>query len=325
MNINNRKINYLRISITDRCNFNCRYCVPKEPFRHVSHDDVASYEEILKLVDIAVDLGITKIRITGGEPFVRKGIFSFLERLCEIKELNDISVTTNASLLTHEKLQRLWDIGIKRLNFSLDTLNRKKFSYITGKEKFDKVFDTILFAKKVGFSPIKINAVILKDINDDEICDLASISIDQPFQIRFIEYMPMGNANIDNSQQILTSHIKETIESSLGSLIPVKKSISEGPAKKFKIKNSKGGIGFITPVSEHFCNDCNRLRLTAQGRLRPCLLNDFEKDILTPLRNGASKEELKHLMQEVIIGKPASHNLGYENNKILSQMSSIGG
>ncbi|MCP3899069.1 MAG: radical SAM protein, partial [Desulfobacteraceae bacterium] len=173
MNINNRKINYLRISITDRCNFNCRYCVPKEPCNHVSHDDVASYEEILKLVDIAVDLGITKIRITGGEPFVRKGIFSFLERLCKIKELDDISITTNASLLTHEKLQRLWDIGIKRLNFSLDTLNSKKFSYITGKERFDKVFDTILFAEKVGFSPIKINAVILKDINDDEICDLA--------------------------------------------------------------------------------------------------------------------------------------------------------
>ena len=325
MKIDNRKINYLRISITDRCNFNCKYCVPKGPSLQVSHDKIASYEEILKLVDVAVDLGITKIRITGGEPFVRKGIFNFLEQLCQIKELNDISITTNASLLTHEKLKRLWDMGIRRLNFSLDTLNSDKFSYITGKDQFNKVFDTILFANKVGFSPIKINAVILKDINDNEICDLAAISIEHPFQIRFIEYMPMGNANIDNSQQILTSHIKETIESTLGTLIPVKKSINDGPAKKFKLENSKGGIGFITPVSEHFCNDCNRLRLTAQGKLRPCLLDDYEKDILTPLRNGASKEELKTLMQKVIKGKPSSHNLGYENNKIMSQMSSIGG
>ncbi len=325
MKIDNRKINYLRISITDRCNFNCKYCVPKEPSRQVAHDKIARYEEILKIVDLAVDLGITKIRITGGEPFVRKGIFNFLKQLCLIKELNDISITTNASLLTPDKLQRLWDMGIKRLNFSLDTLNSDKFSYITGKDQFNRVFDNILFAKKVGFSPIKINAVILKDINDNEICDLAAISIEHPFQIRFIEYMPMGNSNIENSQQILTSHIKATIESSLGPLIPVTKSINDGPAKKFKLENSKGGIGFITPISEHFCNDCNRLRLTALGKLRPCLLNDYEKDILTPLRNGASKEELKALIQKIIIEKPSSHNLGYENDKIMSQMSSIGG
>ncbi len=325
MKTDNRKINYLRISITDRCNFNCRYCVPKEPSLQVSHNEVASYEEILKLVDIAVDLGITKVRITGGEPFVRKGIFSFLERLCLIKELNDISITTNASLLTPEKLQRLWDMGIKRLNFSLDTLDNKKFSYITGKDKFTRVFETILTAKKVGFSPIKINAVVLKSINDDEIADLAAISIEHPFQIRFIEYMPMGNSNIDPSQQILTPYIKETIESNLGNLIPVTKNFNDGPAKKYKLENSKGEIGFITPVSQHFCNECNRLRLTAQGRLRPCLLDDYEKDILTPLRNGASKEELTVLMNEVILGKPSSHHLEYENNKIFSQMSSIGG
>jgi cyclic pyranopterin phosphate synthase len=325
MNIINRKINYLRISITDRCNFNCKYCVPKEPSRHVSHEAVARYEEILKLVDVAVDVGITKIRITGGEPFVRKGIFNFLEKLCLIKKLEDISITTNASLLTPEKLQRLWDMGIKRLNFSLDTLNNEQFAYITGKNQFNRVFDTILYAKKIGFSPIKINAVILKGINDDEISNLAAISIDHPFQIRFIEYMPMGNSNIDISQQILTSHIKETIESSLGSLIPVKKSINDGPAKKFKLENSKGEIGFITPVSEHFCHDCNRLRLTAQGKLRPCLLDDFETDILTPLRNGASKDELKTLMQKAIFKKPSSHKLGFDDNKIMSQMYSIGG
>ena len=325
MKIDNRKINYLRISITDRCNFNCRYCVPKEPAHHVAHDQVASYEEILELVDIAVELGITKVRITGGEPFVRKGIFNFLERLCLIKELTDISITTNASLLTPEKLQRLWDIGIKRLNFSLDTLKKEKFQYITGRDQFDNVFDTIHAALKIGFSPIKINAVILNDINDDEIADLAAISIDHPFHIRFIEYMPMGNSNIDNNQQILTPYIKKTIESALGKLIPVAKGLKDGPAKKYKLENSKGEIGFITPVSEHFCADCNRLRLTAQGKLRPCLLDDYEKDILSPLRNGASKEELKAIMHKVIIDKPSSHHLGYENNRIISQMSSIGG
>jgi len=325
MKNNKRKINYLRISITDRCNFNCRYCVPKDPFPHVSHDQIASYEEILKIVDIAVDLGITKIRITGGEPFVRKGIFSFLERLTTIDELNDISITTNASLLNAEKLQRLWDMGITRLNFSLDTLSAEKFIFITGRDQFTKVFDTIYAAKDIGFSPIKINAVVLKDINDDEITDLAAISIDQPFQIRFIEYMPMGNSKISNDQQVLTPYIKKTIESKFGELIPVTKKLKDGPAKKYRIKNSKGEIGFITPVSDHFCNECNRLRLTAQGRLRPCLLDDHEKDILTPLRNNASKKELTAIMEKVIIEKPASHHLAQINNRIFSQMSSIGG
>ncbi len=325
MNINGRTINYLRISITDRCNFNCRYCVPKGPERQVSHDDVASYEEILQLLSIAVGLGITKVRITGGEPFVRKGIFNFLERLCQVKELKDISITTNGSLLNREKLQHLFDMGITRLNFSLDTLNKDKFEYITGKDKFDKVFDTIHTAREVGFFPIKINAVILSGINEQEISDLAGISIEYPFQIRFIEYMPMGNSNIDNDQQILTPYLKKTIESAYGPLMPVTQNKNDGPAKKYKIKNSKGEIGFITPVSEHFCSDCNRLRLTARGRLRPCLLDDYEKDILTPLRNGASKEELSTLIQEVIHGKPASHHLEQKYTKILSQMSSIGG
>ena len=325
MENDNRTINYLRISITDRCNFNCKYCVPKEPSLQVAHSEVASYEEILQLVDIAVDLGITKVRITGGEPFVRKGILGFLEKLCQIKELNDISITTNASLLNKEKLQRLWDMGITRLNFSLDTLKADKFSYITGRDKFSRVFDTIHIARDIGFSPIKINVVVLKGINDDEIADLAAISIEQPFQIRFIEYMPMGNSNIDNNQQVLTPYIKQTIESKFGELIPVTKSFKDGPAKKYKIKNSRGEVGFITPVSQHFCDDCNRLRLTAQGRLRPCLLDDYEKDILTPLRKGASKEELTAIMHKVIIDKPSCHHLGYANNKIISQMSSIGG
>jgi len=325
MNTTIRKVNYLRISLTDRCNFNCRYCVPKEPSLQVSHHQVARYEEILKLVDVGVGLGITKVRITGGEPFVRKGIFSFLKKLCLIKELKDISITTNASLLTPERLQRLWDMGIKRLNFSLDTLDPEKFSYITGRDQFQNVFNTIFNAHKIGFSPIKINAVVLKGVNDNEIVDLASLSINNPFQMRFIEYMPMGNSNIDISQQILSPQIKEEIESKLGSLIPVTKGINDGPAKKYKIEGSKGEIGLITPVSNHFCNDCNRLRLTAQGKLRPCLLNDYEKDILTPLRNGASKEELTALMHKVIIEKPSSHHLEYKNKKIISQMSSIGG
>jgi GTP 3',8-cyclase len=325
MKTDKRIINYLRISITDRCNFNCRYCVPKGPERHVSHDQVARYEEILKLVDVAVGLGITKVRITGGEPFVRKGIFTFLKKLCLIKELDDISITTNASLLTPEKLQRLWNMGIKRLNFSLDTLDNDRFSYITGKDRFKRVLDTIFAAKEIGFSPIKINAVVLKGINDDEISDLASLSIDHPFHIRFIEYMPMGNSNIELSQQILTPFIKKEIESSFGSLIPCTKNFNDGPAKKYKIENSKGEIGFITPVSQHFCDNCNRLRLTAQGKLRPCLLDDYEKDILTPLRKGASKDELTLIMNQVILGKPSCHHLEYENNKIISQMSSIGG
>ena len=323
----NRTINYLRISVTDRCNFRCKYCVPASPFTVIEHKKIARYEEILKITKLACELGITKVRITGGEPFVRKNIFSFLEQLCAIECLNDISITTNGALLTRGKIEKLSALGIKRLNFSLDTLDPEKFARITGRNRFQRVWKSIITSNELGISPVKINAVVLKGINDDEIVDLAALTLDFPFHIRFIEYMPMGDSAVEKDQQMLTKEIKEKIESRFGKLTPAQRTANDGPAKKFKIAKAQGIIGFITPISSHFCSDCNRLRLTSRGTLRPCLLNNYEKDILNPLRNNASDDELKRIILAALTKKPSFHGLNDLSSKAIpiSHMTSIGG
>ena len=323
----NRTINYLRISVTDRCNFRCKYCIPASPFTVIEHKKIARYEEILKITKLACELGITKVRITGGEPFVRKDIFSFLEQLCAIKCLNDISITTNGALLTRGKIEKLSLLGIKRLNFSLDTLDPEKFNRITGRDRFQRVWESIITSHELGISPVKINAVVLKGINDDEIVDLAALTLDFPFHIRFIEYMPMGDSDVEKDQQMLTKEIKKKIESRFGKLTSVKQTANDGPAKKFKIAKAQGIIGFITPISSHFCSDCNRLRLTSRGTLRPCVLNNYEKDILNPLRNNASDYELKKIILAALTKKPSFHGLNDLSAKSIpiSHMTSIGG
>ncbi len=323
----NRTINYLRISVTDRCNFRCKYCIPSSPFTVIEHKKIARYEEILKITRLACELGITKVRITGGEPFVRKNLFSFLEKLCAIECLNDVSITTNGALLTRAKIEKLSALGIKRLNFSLDTLNPEKFARITGRDRFQRVWESIITSHELGISPVKINAVVLKGINDDEIGDIAALTLDYPFHIRFIEYMPMGDSAVEKGQQMLTKEIKEKIESRFGELTPVQRTANDGPAKKFQIAKAKGIIGFITPISSHFCDDCNRLRFTSRGTLRPCLLNNYEKDILNPLRNNASDDELKKIILTALTKKPSFHGLNdlSAKNIAISHMTSIGG
>lgn len=322
-----RSINYLRISVTDRCNFRCRYCIPSSPFNVIEHQKIARYEEILKITRLACDLGITKVRITGGEPFVRKGILDFIEDMCRIKSLQDISITTNGALLNREKIGRLLDMGIKRLNFSLDTLDPEKFFKITQRARFDKVWQAIIAAHEMGMSPLKINAVVLKGINDDEIEDITALTLKYPFHIRFIEYMPMGDSDVEKQQQMLTNEISERIETRFGKLIPVRRTRNDGPAKKYQIPNARGIVGFITAISSHFCSECNRLRLTSRGTLRPCLLNNYEKDILNPLRNGASDEELKQIIISALDKKPSYHGLTEHDVKgaPISHMTSIGG
>ena len=323
----NRTINYLRISITDRCNFRCRYCVPSTPFSVIEHGKIARYEEILRIARLACDLGITKIRITGGEPFVRKDIFSFLEQLCAIKSLKDVSITTNGSLLTREKIEKLISLGIKRLNFSLDTLDPVRFEQITGRDRFQQVWEAIFTSHELGINPVKINGVMFRGINDDEIEAITALTLKFPFHIRFIEYMPMGDSAVEKQQQILTQEIKSRIESRFGELEPVKKGSNDGPAKKFKIKGAMGIVGFITPISSHFCAECNRLRLTSRGTLRPCLLNNYEKDIINPLRNGVSDDELKDIILTALTKKPSFHGLSDSSGKDIpiSHMTSIGG
>ncbi len=320
----NRKLNYLRISITDRCNLKCVYCVPYDFIPKLPHKEILSYEEILHIVKISVRLGISKVRITGGEPLVRKGVYDFLEQLTKIQGLLDISLTTNGVLLK-DNINKIKSAGIKRINISLDTLNRKKFRQITGYDFFNQIWEGIELAQKMGFDPIKINVVPLKGVNYDELLDIAALSIAYPFHIRFIEYMPMGTNQMEIGRHLLFPEIKKQINQ-LGKLIPVEKGMNDGPAERFKFESARGEIGFIRPISRHFCNTCNRLRLTASGQLRPCLMSDVQVDLKTPLRKGCSDDELTEVFLKAVRLKPSEHNLSVDHPAgISAQMCAIGG
>jgi len=320
----NRHLNYLRISITDRCNLKCIYCVPRDLIPRLSHDDILTYEEILRLVRIGIKLGISKIRVTGGEPLVRKGVYGFLSDLSGIDGLADLSLTTNGVSLK-ANLKKIKAAGIKRINISLDTLNRAKFERITGFNLFDQVWQGIEMALDMGFHPIKLNIVALNGINDDELTDMARLSFEYPLHIRFIEYMPIGESQIGNGPLLLAPEIKKRI-SVLGSLIPVANTIDDGPAQRYHFEGAAGEIGFIHALSHHFCDRCNRLRLTARGRLRPCLLSDHHEDVKEVMRTGGTDEELMEVFFKAVRHKPSDHNLAIQNpSRVCGQMSSIGG
>ena len=320
----NRHLNYLRISITDRCNLKCIYCVPPDLIPRLSHDEILTYEEILRLVRIGIRLGISKIRVTGGEPLVRKGVYGFLTDLSGLDNLADLSLTTNGVLL-NANLDKIKAAGIKRVNISLDTLNRSKFERITGVDLFNQVWQGIEMALSMGFHPIKLNIVALNGINDDELTDMARLSFHYPLHIRFIEYMPIGKSQIGNAPLLLAPEIKKRI-SALGKLVPLPKTINDGPAQRYHFEGAAGEIGFIHALSHHFCDRCNRLRLTARGRLRPCLLSDHQEDVKGIMRTGGTDEQLAEVFFKAVRHKPSDHNLAIQNtSRICDQMSSIGG
>ena len=307
----NRYLNYLRISITDRCNLKCIYCVPRDQIPRLSHDEILTYEEILRLVKVGVKLGISKIRVTGGEPLVRKGVYDFLSELRRIDGLADLSLTTNGVALK-DNLKKIKSAGIKRINISLDTLKREKFFQITGMDLFDQVWQGIERAREMAIFPIKINVVALNGINDDELIDMAQLSFDYPFHIRFIEYMPIGESQMGNGPLLLAPEIKKRI-SVLGNLVPVRNSANDGPAQRYQFEGALGEIGFIHALSHHFCDRCNRLRLTARGQLRPCLLSDRHEDFRGPLRSGCSDDQLAEIFFKAVSHKPSDHNLAQRN------------
>lgn len=320
----NRHLNYLRISITDRCNLRCLYCAPEGRIPKLSHNEILSYEEILRLVIIGTRLGIRKVRITGGEPLVRKDVYDLLYRLTGMRELEDVSLTTNGVLLA-ANARRIFDAGIRRINISLDSLNPQKYAQITGYDKFERVWTGIRLAQEIGFSPIKINVVAMRGINDDEILDFGRLSLEHPFHIRFIEYMPIGNSCTTSRDQILTPEIQRTI-AGLGDLIPVNSDHNDGPAKRYRLTGARGEIGFISAMSHHFCNRCNRLRLTADGRLRACLLSDQHESLKEPLRNGGSDEQLADIFRAAVRQKAAKHQICTDGMKrVKDQMQGIGG
>lgn len=320
-----RSISYLRLSLTDQCNLRCLYCTPQAINNKLNSVELLSYEEILRVVQLAVEMGVKKIRLTGGEPLVRRDITTFISGLADIKGLEDIRLTTNGVLLA-DHAEQLYQAGIRKLNISLDTLRPERFREITGADLFDRVWRGITTVRDMGFAPIKINVVAMNGINEDEFLDFAKLSLTEPYQVRFIEFMPMGKDTAwDKEKYISADTIKERLEK-LGSLNPVATAGMEGPARVFQFEGAKGKIGFISPISHHFCDKCNRLRLTSEGKLRSCLLTDQETDLKTIIREGGSDNDIKNALMATILNKPKGHKLNEKKSgNCHGQMSRIGG
>jgi cyclic pyranopterin phosphate synthase len=299
--------------------------MPKEGISPIGHSEILSYEEIARITRVAVEKGISKVRITGGEPLVRKDALYFVNLVSHIKGVEDLSMTTNGVLLK-DLAQPLFDAGIKRINISLDSLKANKYREITRKDCLTKVLEGIEEVVKVGFSPVKINVVAIRGFNDDEILNFAKLTLLNPYQIRFIEFMPIGPENNWTKKKSITSQeLKEKIEE-FQKLLPVDLKRLKGPAKIYRFKGARGEIGFISPLSDHFCSTCNRLRLTADGKLRTCLFSDEETDLKTFLRRGCSDLELKEIIDSAVLKKPKKHNVTPSVFKKCSRtMSRIGG
>lgn len=322
-----RRIDYLRISITDRCNLDCFYCSPFGGRIPMFHLEILRYEEILRLVEVAVSAGISKVRITGGEPLLRKEMVELCRMLANIKGVEGLALTTNGVLLEELALP-LFDAGVGRINVSLDTLLPEKFKKITGHDCLPRVLNGIKRAEEVGFSPVKINTVVMRGVNDDEIENLARITIEKPYHVRFIELMPTWDRSFTEQGPlfIAVEEIVKQVEK-VGSLNLEHKTESFGPARLCSLVGGIGKIGFITPMSQHFCGNCNRLRLTAEGKLRSCLFSETEIDIKEPLRAGASTKELVDIFKLAANAKPQWHALFYNQGRQVHRrsMNAIGG
>ena len=316
-----RSINYLRISVTDRCNLRCIYCMPPEGVPQMSHSEILSYEEIQTVVRAAVELGIHKVRFTGGEPLVRAELPKLVRLLSQIEGIEEFSLTTNGVLLKKYSLE-LKQAGLSRVNVSLDTLKPDKFRYITRLGELKTVLDGIQAAKEAGFEPVKINTVIMRDINDDEILDFAKMTYEDGWHVRFIELMPFKGA----AEFVPSTELRQHI-GLLGKLEPCASITGNGPATYYCLSGARGTVGFISPLTEiSFCSRCNRMRLASDGKLRPCLLGEDEIDLKMPLRNNASMEELKSMILKAVASKPEHHHLeGGNVRPVNRRMSQIGG
>ncbi|MBN2656969.1 MAG: GTP 3',8-cyclase MoaA [Spirochaetales bacterium] len=322
-----RHIDYMRVSLTDRCNFRCRYCMPEEGIDMLSHREILSFEEILRVISVAVKRGITKIRLTGGEPLVRKGVPGLIRRIKSIEGISSVSMTTNGYLLG-EMAHELKESGLDRVNISLDSIKREKFQHITRRDGLEMVISGIDKAIEAGLSPIKLNTVVIGGTNDDEILDLVRFAAGRKLTLRFIEQMPFSD---DNRDDFISAHeIKDIIAGKFGTAsVP---DIDEsalfkgfGPSEHYRFGENGPVVGFITPISNHFCSRCNRLRLTADGKLKPCLLSHDEIDLRTALRSGCSDRDLEGILSYAVDRKPKGHLLNSDIFERSRGMSKIGG
>lgn len=328
-----RTIDYLRISLTDRCNFRCIYCMPEDGVCQMGHDEILRIEEIERLVNVAASIGIRSVRLTGGEPLVRKGVVDLVRNITNIPGIENVSMTTNGVLLPSmaEDLKRA---GLSRVNISLDTLDPEQFKYITRVGKLEDTMAGIDAALETGFDPVKVNAVTVRSLDQDFLA-FAKLSIDRPLHVRFIEFMPVGaseSTGVDGagwgkrdvipSEELIGMINERAVEEGMPELVPAGKNpLGWGPARYYEFPGAQGTVGFISPLSRHFCSECNRLRMTADGKIRPCLFSDDEYDVREALRNGTD-EDVRQVLLVALGAKPDEHHdkVGTERS-----MSAIGG
>lgn len=319
-----RRLHYLRISLTDHCNLRCLYCMPDEmvfiPSAELMQDD-----EILTLVKLFTGMGFDKIRLTGGEPTIRANVVNLVRSIVGMPGVKTLTMTTNGVLLS-KMAHPLAEAGLQRVNISLDTLDPEKFQTLTRWGSLEDVWSGINAAEKAGLTPIKINAVVVRGYNEPDMADLARLTLEHAWQVRFIELMPFGQINGFQSRQLVSaSEMHNLLESSLGPLTPLNGGELDGEARLFRLPDALGDIGFISSVSAPFCDSCSRVRLTADGRLRLCLLREGEVDLLTPLRSGATPGELRQLIIDGLWQKPWGHGLAEGIIPLNREMSQIGG
>jgi cyclic pyranopterin phosphate synthase len=317
-----REINYLRLSVTDRCNFRCQYCMPEEGIEKVSHDDILTYEEILKLIKAAANLGIDKVRLTGGEPLTRKDLPKLIKMISGVEGIQDLSMTTNGSRLG-KFADDLAESGLDRVNISLDSVDPELFEKITQGGNLDSVLSGIEAAQDAGLDPVKLNTVIMKGVNDSEVNSLVEYAVSQDVVLRFIELMPMGEAADIAVDPAQLEDVRRVVESEW-KLEKVSGPKGNGPAEYYSVEkgNKSGRIGFIFPISHNFCDGCNRIRITSRGNVRPCLARDEQYEL--NIEKSTTTNSLQDQLREIIEKKPHGHR--WEDEKETSgEMSEIGG
>jgi cyclic pyranopterin phosphate synthase len=335
-----RSITYLRVSVTDRCNLRCVYCMPEEGVPFLPRREILTLEEIARVVRVAAGMGLRRVRLTGGEPLVRNDIVKLVRWIAETPGIEDVSLTTNGMILdtyAHE----LADAGLRRVNISLDTLDPERFRAVTRHGDLAAVMEGIAAARDAGLSPIKLNVVVMREVNDQEVAEIARSTLEEDWEVRFIELMPFMDEQETCIKEtsvmpgpdgppswgfVPTGEVRKQIEEALGPLEPAESATGAGPARCFRLPGAKGLVGFISPLSEQqFCASCNRMRLTAEGRIRPCLLTDHEVDLKETLRSGGSDHDLRERLLLALGTKPDSHHLWDGNRPRWRKMIQIGG
>lgn len=331
-----RVIDYMRISLTDRCNFRCIYCMPADGVCQMDHDEILRIEEIERICRVAAENGIRSIRLTGGEPLVRKGVVDLVRSVSKMPGIENVSLTTNGVLLS-KMAQELKEAGLSRVNISLDTLDEQQFHEITRVGQLQQTLDGIDAALEAGFNPVKINAVTVRRLNQDYL-GFAKLSIDRPLHVRFIEYMPVGTSggfdgcgwdqtDVLDSEELFDIINERAKAEGLSELVPAgaAKPVGWGPARYFQFPGAQGTVGFISPMSRHFCAECNRLRLTADGKIRPCLFSDNEFDVRAALTERG-EEGVRDILFEALGAKPDEHHADETGTESTQRsMSAIGG